>query len=56
MQPILEGWIHDLGVPAHRGTEVVGFVQDQAGVDVELAEGASLRARFLIGADGGRSV
>jgi 3-(3-hydroxy-phenyl)propionate hydroxylase len=40
------------------GTELVGFAQDGDGVDVELAAGASsrtVRARYLLGADGGRS-
>ncbi|WP_213816949.1 FAD-dependent monooxygenase [Glaciihabitans sp. dw_435] len=55
MQPILEGWIGELGVPVHHGREVVGFVQDATGVDVELADGGNLRAKFLVGADGGRS-
>jgi 3-(3-hydroxy-phenyl)propionate hydroxylase len=56
MQPILEDWIRELGVPIHRGREVVGFAQDEAGVDVELADGEKVRTRYLVGADGGRSV
>jgi 2-polyprenyl-6-methoxyphenol hydroxylase-like FAD-dependent oxidoreductase len=56
MQPILEGWIRELGVPVHRGREVVGFAQDEAGVDVELADGEMVRTGYLVGADGGRSV
>ena len=36
--------------------EVTGFAQDDAGVDVVLAEGRPLRAQYLVGCDGGRSV
>jgi flavin-dependent dehydrogenase len=43
-------------VPIHRGLEVTGFAQDDDGVDVHLAEGEPIRARYLVGADGGRSV
>ena len=32
-----------------------GFAQDDAGVDVELSDGSSLRAQYLVGCDGGRS-
>ncbi|GAA1497608.1 FAD-dependent monooxygenase [Paeniglutamicibacter kerguelensis] len=56
MQPILEGWIDQLGVIVHRGCEVVGFVQDESGVDVDLADGQKVRAAYLVGADGGRSM
>ena len=56
MQPILEGWIDQLGVPVHHGREVVGFVQDEAGVDVDFVDGEKVRATFLVGADGGRSL
>src|SRR6185295_9791767 len=33
-----------------------GFAQDDTGVDVELADGRSLRTQYLVGCDGGRSV
>lgn len=52
---ILAGWIDQLGVPILRGREVIGFRQDEAGVDVELADGSTLRAAYLVGCDGGRS-
>ena len=55
MEPILAGWIEELGVPVHRGREVVGFVQDETGVDVEFADGGTAHAKYLVGADGGRS-
>lgn len=52
---ILAGWVGELGVPILRGSEVVGFAQDDTGVDVELSDGASLHAEYLVGCDGGRS-
>jgi len=53
---ILAGWVSELGVPIARQREVTGFVQDDTGVDVELADGRSPRADYLVGCDGGRSV
>ena len=55
-EPILAGWVGELGVPIMRGCEVVGFAQDDTGVDVELSGATSLRAEYLVGCDGGRSV
>ena len=40
----------------YRGREVTGFAQDDTGVDVELSDGQSLRAHYLVGCDGGRSL
>jgi len=53
---ILAGWVHELRVPIYRGREVTGFTQDDTGVDVELTDGQSLRAGYLVGCDGGRSL
>ncbi|MGH7650431.1 MAG: FAD-dependent monooxygenase [Gemmatimonadaceae bacterium] len=53
---ILAEWIDELGVKIYRGREVTGFTQDGAGVDVALADGSSIRAQYLVGCDGGRSV
>ena len=53
---ILAAWVDELGVPIYREREVTGFAQDDAGVDVELSDGQSLRAEYLVGCDGGRSV
>jgi 3-(3-hydroxy-phenyl)propionate hydroxylase len=53
---ILAGWVGELGVPIAREREVTGFTQDDTAVDVELSGGESLRAQFLVGCDGGRSV
>ncbi|HEY0350820.1 MAG TPA: FAD-dependent monooxygenase, partial [Gemmatimonadales bacterium] len=53
---IMSGWIDELGVPILREREVTGFAEDDSGVDVALSDGRSLRAKFLVGCDGGRSV
>jgi 3-(3-hydroxy-phenyl)propionate hydroxylase len=54
---ILADWVlGELGVPILRGREMVGLGQDDGGVDVELSGGTALRARYLVGCDGGRSV
>jgi 3-(3-hydroxy-phenyl)propionate hydroxylase len=53
---ILAGWVEELVVPIRRGCEVTGFTQGASGVDVELSDGHRLRAAFLVGCDGGRSL
>jgi 3-(3-hydroxy-phenyl)propionate hydroxylase len=53
---ILAGWTDELGVRIDRGLEVTGLAQDDAGVDVDLSDGQSLRAEYLVGCDGGRSL
>jgi len=40
----------------YRGREVTGIAQDDTGVDVEVSDGQWLRAEYLIGCDGGRSL
>ncbi|MEU6129741.1 FAD-dependent monooxygenase [Saccharopolyspora sp. NPDC047091] len=44
-----------VGVDFRRGSELVGLAQDADGVTAELAGGGRLRARYLVGCDGGRS-
>ena len=56
IERILAGWVGELAVPIYRGREVTGFAQDDTGVDVELSDGQSLRADYLVGCDGGRSL
>jgi flavin-dependent dehydrogenase len=56
IERILADWVSELAVPIYRGCEVTGFVQDDTGVDVELSDGQSLRAEYLVGCDGGRSL
>ena len=55
-EPILAGWVGELGVPILREREVVGFAQDDTGVDVEVSDDTTLRAEYLVGCDGGRSL
>ncbi|SDT54295.1 FAD-dependent monooxygenase [Actinoplanes derwentensis] len=52
---LLAGWVHSLGVPVSRGTTVSGLAQDDDGVEV-TADGTRLRARYVVGCDGGRSI
>ena len=56
IERILAGWVDELEVPIYREREVTGFAQDDTGVDVELSDGESLRADYLVGCDGGRSL
>jgi 3-(3-hydroxy-phenyl)propionate hydroxylase len=56
IERILGAWIDELGVPIYREREVTGFAQDDTGVDVALSDGRSLRAKYLVGCDGGRSL
>lgn len=56
IERILAEWVGELAVPIYRGREVTGFVQDDGGVDVALADGGALRAQYLVGCDGGRSL
>jgi 2-polyprenyl-6-methoxyphenol hydroxylase-like FAD-dependent oxidoreductase len=56
IERILADWVGELAVTIHRGREVTGIAQDDTGVDVELSDGRSLRAEYLVGCDGGRSL
>ncbi|MDP2711261.1 MAG: FAD-dependent monooxygenase [Solirubrobacteraceae bacterium] len=56
IERIMAAWLAELPVRIHYGREVAGFAQDGTGVDVELSDGEPLRARYLVGCDGGRSV
>jgi 3-(3-hydroxy-phenyl)propionate hydroxylase len=56
IERIMAEWVAELGVPIHRSREVTGFTQDDTGVNVALSDGRSLRAEWLVGCDGGRSV
>ncbi len=53
---IMAGWIAEIGVPILREREVAGFAQDDDVVDLTLSDGTSLRAQYLVGCDGARSV
>ena len=56
IERILAGWVEELAVPIYRGIEMTAFTQDDTGVDVELSDGPPLRADYLVGCDGGRSL
>src|SRR5438876_7620482 len=56
IERILAGWVEELAVGFYRARDVTGFAQHDAGVDVELSDGTSLRAQYLVGCDGGRSL
>jgi 2-polyprenyl-6-methoxyphenol hydroxylase-like FAD-dependent oxidoreductase len=56
IERIMADWVGELPVKLYRGREVTGLAQDGTGVDVALSDGASLRAKYLVGCDGGRSV
>ncbi len=43
------------GAEVRRGCELVGLSQDDDAVTADLADGTQLRARYLVGCDGGRS-
>jgi 3-(3-hydroxy-phenyl)propionate hydroxylase len=56
IEQILAGWVGEIGVQILREREVVALTQDDSGVDVELSDGTTLRAGYLVGCDGGRSL
>src|SRR5918911_769032 len=51
IERILADWVDELAVPIYRGREVTGFAQDATGVEVELSDGPSVRAEYLVGCD-----
>jgi 2-polyprenyl-6-methoxyphenol hydroxylase-like FAD-dependent oxidoreductase len=56
IERIMADWIAELPVRIYYGHDVTGFAPDDTGVDVELSDGELLRAQYLVGCDGGRSV
>ncbi len=56
IERILADWVDELGVPVRRGSEVVGLAVDDDGVTLSVSGGASVRGRYLVGCDGGRSL
>ncbi|HTQ02586.1 MAG TPA: FAD-dependent monooxygenase [Polyangiaceae bacterium] len=56
IEGILAAWVAELGVPVRRGRDVTGFTQHENGVELALAGGGTLRAEYLVGCDGGRSL
>jgi 3-(3-hydroxy-phenyl)propionate hydroxylase len=53
---ILGVWANEVGAVARYGREVTGLTQDDDGVDIHLADGTALRAGYVVGCDGGRSL
>src|SRR5690606_17842067 len=56
IQRIVAGWVEALPVRIYRSAEVTGFTQDVSGVDIDVSDGRRLRAQYLVGCDGGRSM
>ncbi|GAA5038818.1 2-polyprenyl-6-methoxyphenol hydroxylase-like FAD-dependent oxidoreductase [Thermocatellispora tengchongensis] len=55
-EEILEGRVRELGVEIARGREVTAVRQEPDAVVVETAPGEPLRAAYVVGCDGGRSL
>ncbi|GAA1864965.1 FAD-dependent monooxygenase [Brevibacterium marinum] len=53
---IMAEWVGELGVRIEYGVEVTGIDQDRDGVDARLSDGRELRADYIVGCDGGRSL
>ena len=53
---ILGAWASELGVETRYGSEMTGLAQEDDGVDIRLADGDTLRAGYVVGCDGGRSL
>src|SRR5580704_18634852 len=49
IEQIMSEWIAELAVHMYYERHVMGFTHDDAGVDVELSDGDSLRAQYLVG-------
>lgn len=56
IERIMAEWVGELPARILHGRSVTGFDQDPEGVSVTLADGGTLRAQYLVGCDGGRSL
>ncbi|MGW4403194.1 FAD-dependent monooxygenase [Nonomuraea sp. NPDC004702] len=54
-EALLRERLAELGGAVEHGAELTGFEQDADGVTARLGTGTTLRARYLVAADGGRS-
>jgi 3-(3-hydroxy-phenyl)propionate hydroxylase len=52
---LLAAWADELHVPVYRDRDVLDITGGENGVDVATKQGARMRARWLVGCDGGRS-
>src|SRR5262249_52031631 len=55
-EEIVAGWVGELSVPVYRGRALTGFAEDDDGTEIETSDGQKLRAQYLVGCDGGRSL
>lgn len=56
IENVLAEWVGDLGTRTYREREVTGFVQDEGEIRVRISDGTTVRAKYLVGCDGGRSL
>ncbi len=52
----LADWVSGLAVRQYRGCAVTALAQGDSHVEVELDDGRTMRTRYLVGCDGGRSI
>jgi 2-polyprenyl-6-methoxyphenol hydroxylase-like FAD-dependent oxidoreductase len=53
---ILGAWAREVGAAVRYGSEMTDLAQDDDGVDIHIADGNTLRAGYVVGCDGGRSL
>lgn len=56
IERLLAYWVEELDVSVYRDLDVSSVVQDGDGVDVSTTQGTHMRAGWLVGCDGGRSI
>lgn len=56
IERLLADWVEELNVTVYRGMDVLSVVDDDSGVNISTAQGATMRASWLVGCDGGRSL
>jgi 2-polyprenyl-6-methoxyphenol hydroxylase-like FAD-dependent oxidoreductase len=56
IERLLAEWVAELKAPISYGCELIAFTQDESGVDITLSDDSSIRAQYLVGCDGGRSL
>lgn len=56
IERLLACWLEELLVPIYRGKDVLGFMQGEHTVTINLSENMTLQAEYLVGCDGARSV
>jgi 3-(3-hydroxy-phenyl)propionate hydroxylase len=56
IENILADWVEEFRVPVYWGCDAVGAEQKDCSIDIALSDGTSLRAEYLVGCDGARSL